>query len=148
MASSHRRLAEATTSSLEALKALTDGNLLWRKGRFDDALVLYHRAVKLDPEFAMAYANLGNGYSSFSVTVDTGKGEQYFQEALKRLDRVTERERLEILGLYYSSRGPQQKALSYARLLVDAYPKVDSYRFNVARILQNLRQYTEAIQCV
>ena len=52
-------LSEATTSSLDALKAFTLGDM--KHQMFDElsAMPLYQHAVELDPNFAMAYARLG-----------------------------------------------------------------------------------------
>src|SRR5438132_12367829 len=59
-------LSEATTSSLEALKALSLGDAKHQIGEEFGALPLYQSAVELDPNFAMAYARLG--------TVDNNHG--------------------------------------------------------------------------
>ena len=57
-------LSEATTSSLEALKAFSLGDM--KHQMFDElaALPLYQHAVELDPNFAMAYARLGTVYNN------------------------------------------------------------------------------------
>ncbi|MGA7930900.1 MAG: serine/threonine-protein kinase, partial [Candidatus Sulfotelmatobacter sp.] len=52
-------LDEATTPSLEALQAYTEGARLAREKGDTDALPLLKRAVELDPNFARAYASLG-----------------------------------------------------------------------------------------
>src|SRR6266849_6014043 len=57
-------LAEATTSSLEALKAYSTGRKLNMSSGNEAAIPFYRRAVEIDPKFAMAYADLGLSYSS------------------------------------------------------------------------------------
>src|SRR5205823_13574235 len=57
-------LSEATTSSLEALKALSLGDAKHQMGDELGAMPLYQRAVKLDPNFAMAFARLGTVYGN------------------------------------------------------------------------------------
>ncbi len=52
-------IEQATTSSLEALKAYTMGNEERAKGKADEAVTFYKRAIELDPNFAMAYARDG-----------------------------------------------------------------------------------------
>src|ERR1700680_2248683 len=58
-------LEQATTPSLEALQAYTLG---WKniveKGDNAAAVPLFQRAIRLDPNFAMAYASLGVSYSN------------------------------------------------------------------------------------
>ena len=54
-------IEQATTSSLEAFKAFTIGNdLRFRAG--GGPMPFYHRAVELDPDFAMAYVRIAVGY--------------------------------------------------------------------------------------
>jgi predicted Zn-dependent protease len=51
-------LAQATTSSLEALKAYSVGSKIWAAQGENAAFPFFHRAVELDPKFAMAYAKI------------------------------------------------------------------------------------------
>ena len=55
-------LAQATTSSLEALKAYSLGLSKFAKGDQAGAVPLFQQAIELDPDFAIAYANLGRAY--------------------------------------------------------------------------------------
>jgi len=54
-------LSQATTSSLDALKALSLGDTSTTWATKLGALPNYQRAVEIDPNFAMAYARLGRG---------------------------------------------------------------------------------------
>jgi len=60
---------QATTSSLEALQAYTEGKKAHQAEEFLTAASFYSRATSLDPNFAMAYAVLGTAY------YDVGEGE-------------------------------------------------------------------------
>ena len=55
-------LAQATTSSMDALKALTLGDMKHAEGEELGAIPHYQQAIELDPNFAMAYARLGTVY--------------------------------------------------------------------------------------
>lgn len=55
-------LAEATTPSLDALKAYSIGWKVMSSSGDEAALPFFQRAVVLDPEFAMAHASLGRVY--------------------------------------------------------------------------------------
>jgi len=92
-------IEQATTSSLEALKAYTMANDERAKGRSPEALTFYRRAVDLDPNFAMAYARIGVQYVN-DEQLETAKA--YVQKAYDLRDRVSERERLYIEEKYYS----------------------------------------------
>ena len=57
-------IEQATTSSLEALKAYTLGGELRARGRETESLPLFKRAIELDPNFAMAYGTLATTYGN------------------------------------------------------------------------------------
>ncbi len=83
-------LDEATTSSLEALQAYTEGDRLAREKGDTDALPFLKRAVELDPNFARAYASLGVRYNNLgqaSLAIED------VRRAYELRDRVSEREK-------------------------------------------------------
>jgi len=89
-------LAEATTSSLEALKAYSLGE----KAHGTSAALPYHqRAIELDPNFAMGYEGVGLDYV---VLGETGRASEYFTKAFRLREHASEREKLFITGRYYS----------------------------------------------
>jgi serine/threonine protein kinase/tetratricopeptide (TPR) repeat protein len=92
-------IEQATTSSLEALKAYAMANDERAKGNTRESLGFYKRAVELDPNFAMAYARIAVHY------VNQGQAEaakEYVQKAYDLRERVSERERLYISEKYYA----------------------------------------------
>ena len=91
-------IEQATTSSLEALKAFAMANEERAKGRPRESLTFYKRAVDLDPNFAMAYARIGVHYGN-QEQFEAAK--EYTQKAYDLRDRVSERERLYITEKYY-----------------------------------------------
>src|SRR5689334_23025761 len=92
-------IEQATTRSLEALKAYAMGNEARAKGEARESLAFYQRAVELDPNFAMAYARIGVHYVNQE---QLEKSKEYVQKAYDLRDRVSERERLYIEEKYYS----------------------------------------------
>ncbi len=88
-------LSEATTSSLEALKAFSLGDM--KHQSFDElaALPLYQHAVELDPNFAMAYARLGTVYNNLG---QSELSETNRQKAFELRDRASEHEKLYIMS--------------------------------------------------
>src|SRR5262245_17000339 len=89
-------LKEATTPSLEALKAFSAGSDLsvfaWER-----RLPHYQRAIALDPEFAAAHAQVGFGYSTIG---ESTLGRQSLLKAYQLRDRASDVERLNIETLY------------------------------------------------
>jgi serine/threonine protein kinase/tetratricopeptide (TPR) repeat protein len=112
---------QATTSSLEALKAFTMGNEERAKGRPRESLALYERALSLDPNFAMAYARIGVFYGN---TGQLEKAKQYVQKAYELKDRVSERERLYISEKYYGyMTGEMPKVIEVLEATARLYPQ-------------------------
>jgi len=111
-------LSEATTSSLEALKAFSLGE----KAHGTSAAPAYHqRAIELDPNFAMGYEGLGVDYSLLG---ETGRGSEYFTKAFRLREHASEREKLFITGNYYSNvTGELEKAAQTFQEQVQAYPR-------------------------
>src|SRR6266478_3479391 len=76
---------EATTSSLEALKAFSLGNAERAKGRESESVAFFKRAVELDPNFAMAYATLATVYSNLG---EEELSRDYIKKAFERREFV------------------------------------------------------------
>jgi len=89
---------QATTSSLEALKAYTLGERAADAKGDVDAIPFLKRAVELDPNFAIAYSTLATRYWNFG---ETNLATEYAQKAFDRRERVSEREQLDIAATYY-----------------------------------------------
>ena len=95
-------LEQATTSSVDALKAYTIAeDLLLRTDDTDEAVAFLKRALELDPDFAMAYARLSSATSSLGRRDDEVT---YAREAYARRQRATEAERFYIEGRYLCHR--------------------------------------------
>jgi serine/threonine protein kinase/tetratricopeptide (TPR) repeat protein len=113
-------LEEATTNSLEALKAYTMGRSTQRE-RDAEAIPFMKRATELDPNFALAYSSLGVMYSNLN---QLNLGAEYLKKALDLRDRATEREKFHITGLYYTSATRElDKANQTYELWMKVYPR-------------------------
>jgi tetratricopeptide (TPR) repeat protein len=111
---------EATTPSLGALQAFSMGIMTQREKGEADALPFYKRALELDPNFALAYASLGLNYGNMG---EVGKSTKNIQKAYDLRDRVSEREKYRISGLYYSNvTGDIDEANQVYELWAQSYP--------------------------
>ncbi|HEX8818035.1 MAG TPA: protein kinase, partial [Terriglobales bacterium] len=90
-------MAQATTSSLEALQAYSIGI---RTGVPRTALPYLERAVQIDPNFAQAYASIGSVYFALAELEEARK---YDTKAFELRDHANEREKLAITATYYRS---------------------------------------------
>jgi eukaryotic-like serine/threonine-protein kinase len=135
-------LSEATTSSLEALKALTLGDMKHNASLELEALPNYQRAVELDPNFAMAYARLGAVYSNLG---QSARSEEYRQKAFELRDRASEREKLYIMSHYYGDAGQLDKGIAALELYKQTYPRDPIPYSNLASIYLRLGQFDNAL---
>lgn len=111
---------QATTDSIEALKAYQLGVELRARGKSPDSIPVFKTAIALDPKFAMAYAQLGSAYSNMGETV---AGSQYFERAFELRSRTTEPERFYIVGRYFDIiTGELEKASENYELWQQTYP--------------------------
>jgi len=114
-------LAEATTPSLEALKAYSTGMKVIVSSGNAAAIPFYRRAVEIDPKFAMAYANLGLAYSAIGESVLSA--ESTTKGWLLR-DRVSDREKFFIDFTYDRQvTGNLEKAYQTLELWSQTYPR-------------------------
>ena len=92
-------LAEATTSSLEALQQYSEAGRAQREQGDAAAIPYAKRAIELDPNFAIAYASLGGDYSNLN---QPSLARENFQKAYELRDRATQRERFLLEASYYN----------------------------------------------
>lgn len=90
---------DATTNSLEALKAYSLGLKTVRERGEADAIPFFRHAIQLDSGFALAYVSLGTVYDNLG---EEGLAEEFLAKAYSERDRVTERERYYITAVYHS----------------------------------------------
>jgi tetratricopeptide (TPR) repeat protein len=114
-------LAEATTPSLEALKAYSMGWKVTASQGGDAAVPFFKHAVEIDPRFAAAYASLGLMYGSMG---ETEVGSENTRKAYELRDRASDKERFFITA-YYDGRatGNQKKAQQTCEAWAQAYPR-------------------------
>ena len=122
-------LEAATTSSLEALKSFTLGDV--KHSAVDEvaAIPFYKRAVELDPNFAMAYATLGTIYGNLG---QADLAEDYRKKAFDLKDRTSEREKLYITAHYFMDSGQLDKGIQAYELFKQTYPRDNVPHSNLA----------------
>jgi eukaryotic-like serine/threonine-protein kinase len=114
-------LADATTSSLEALKAYSTGQKLNLSSGSAAAIPLFRRAVDMDPNFALAHAHLALKYSDLGASVLSAESAT---RAWQLRDRVSDRERFFIDFIYdRDGTGNLEKAYQTLELWLQTYPR-------------------------
>jgi eukaryotic-like serine/threonine-protein kinase len=134
---------EATTPSLEALKAFSMGITTVHTRGFAEAIPFYKRALELDPNFAVAYASLGVAYGNLGQASLAAKN---IKKAYDLRDRVSEREKYRIASLYYTNvTGELEQASQVYELWAKSYPQDGIPPGNLGWIYAQLGQYEKAL---
>jgi eukaryotic-like serine/threonine-protein kinase len=114
-------LEQATTQSLDALKAFGSGIKVHSTVGNDAAIPLFQHAIELDPNFALAYSWLGlafNDIGEHSVAAD------YTRKAYELRDRTSEPEKYFITSRYHRVvTGNMEKAEQACQLWIQDYPR-------------------------
>ncbi len=136
-------LEQATTPSLEALQAYSRGWSYVNSGDENAAVPLFQQAIRLDPNFAMAYSVVGTRYSNLGqVTLAA-------ENALKGFElreRVSEREKFYIESHYYIyATGDLERVRQVHELWSQYYPRDFLPPLNQSVIYGQLGQYDKAL---
>ena len=137
-------LAQATTSSLEALKAYSLGHRAHSEKGPAAALAYDQRAIELDPNFAMGYRAVGADYTSLG---EVGRASEYYTKAFQLRDHTSERERLVITSDYYSSvTGELDKGAQINQEWIESYPRDYAAYGNLGLVFAEQGQYEKAAE--
>jgi eukaryotic-like serine/threonine-protein kinase len=136
-------LGEATTSSLEALRAFSLGHKIELAKGETASLPFYERAVELDPNFAIAYATLAAGYQDLN---EVALSAENARKAYALRKQVSERERLEIESFYYwFATGELEKAAQVFELWQQIYPRDGTPVVNLGLVYSSLGNWKNAL---
>jgi len=134
---------EATTSSLEALKAFSMGITTFRTNGNSEAIAFYKRAIELDPNFAVAYASLGVAHANLQ---QASLSAENIKKAYELRAHVSEHEKYRIEALYYSYvTGELEQATQVYELWSKSYPRDPIPPGNLGYIYTELGQYDKAL---
>jgi serine/threonine protein kinase/Tfp pilus assembly protein PilF len=137
-------LTEATTSSIEALKAFSLGSSARNENGAAAALPYDQRAIELDPSFAIGYGAAGGDYSSLG---ELGRASEYFTKAFELREHVSEREKLVINADYYQYvTGELDKAAQTYQEMIESYPHAFQTYNNLGVVFASLGQYEKGAE--
>jgi serine/threonine protein kinase/tetratricopeptide (TPR) repeat protein len=137
-------IEQATTSSLEALKAYSLGIEARHSKSESDAVPYLKKAVELDPNFAIAYGNLGQAEQNLG---EDEAAEEYTRKAYALRDRASESERFYVDTHYYQIvEGDDLKAAETYKVWANTYPQDLVPANNLAVIYQRMGKWHEALE--
>jgi len=139
-------LAQLTTSSLEALQALSLGNRARNEKDSEAALPYYQRAVQLDPGFASGYYALGVVYSNLG---ELERAREYHTKAFELREHTSAHEKLLITASYYTEvTGELDKAVQAYQEMIAAFPRDDTAYLNLGNVYSSLGSYEKAAELI
>jgi len=137
-------LAQATTSSLEALKAYSLARKASGEKGHAAAIPYDQRAIELDPNFAMGYHALGDDYSSIE---QSGRASEYYTKAFQLREHASEREKLAITADYYGNvTGELDKAAQTYEQEAESYSREDKAYDSLAFLYAAKGRYEKAAE--
>ena len=138
------RSTQATTSSLEALKAYSLGVKASNEKGNAAALPYDQRAIQLDPNFAMGYNAVGDDYYSLG---ELGRASEYYTKAFQLREHASEREKLRIAADYYQNvTGELDKAAQTYQEAIESYPRRAGAYGNLGNVYGEQGQYEKAAE--
>ena len=137
-------LSEATTSSLDALKAYSLGQKATNDKGLPAALPYHRRAIELDPNFAMGYLAVGSDYSNLG---ELGRASEYYSKAFQLREHASEREKLTITADYYLNvTGELDKAAPTYQEEIESYPQDFRAYGSLGIVFAAQGQYEKAVE--
>jgi eukaryotic-like serine/threonine-protein kinase len=139
-------LQQASTPSLEALRAYSLGRKEAEEQGPRVALPYDQRAIQLDPNFAMGYFAVGYDYF---ILGEVGRASEYFSKAFELSSQVSEREKLTIAAAYYQSvTGDLDEAAQIYKEQIAVYPREYQAHLDLAIVYGQEGQYESAVASV
>ena len=137
-----RRLEEVTTASVDAYRLYLEGVNLHMQVKEAEAIVMFERALEIDPGFAMAMVRLSSSALNMG---DARLALEYSRRAVENADRLPGRERHYIEAKYYSRRWQTyDEAIRSFERAIELYPDHDEARHGLGIVLASLERYDEA----
>jgi eukaryotic-like serine/threonine-protein kinase len=137
-------IEDATTSSLDALRAYTAGMDSRARGGEADAIPYFNHALELDPKFALAEGRLAAIYANLH---EFEQSKTHIRKAYELSAHVTERERLYIRGSYYlNAVGQLDEAVGAYRLWAALYPLDWLPHNNLAAVFYQIGQFDRSLK--
>jgi DNA-binding winged helix-turn-helix (wHTH) protein/Flp pilus assembly protein TadD len=137
-------LIEATTPSLEALKAYSLGLKTQATQGDMAALPFFKRAAERDPNFALVYSSLTSAYGNMN---ELDLAAQYARKAYALRERVSERERFPIeIDYYMVATEELEKAAQICEQWQRTHPRDYEPYANLSYIFAALGNHEKALQ--
>lgn len=132
-----------STDNLDAAHQYSLGMEEQFRGKWNDALQSFTKATQLDPDFARAYAGMAAASGNLG---QLDAAEKYAKTAMMHVDRMTERERYRIRGLYYIWTENWQGCVEEYGELIKQYPVDNIGHSNLAACYARMLDMPKAME--
>jgi eukaryotic-like serine/threonine-protein kinase len=142
---SSKRFAMETlsTTSLDVIHEYAQAMEALSAGKNEEARRLASRAADLDPNFGAAFGVMAVASEALSQHDEAKK---YIELAMSRLDKVTERERYRIRGIFFALTGDEQKCAEEYGALISRFAADTAAHNNLAICSKDLRNLSKAVE--
>jgi eukaryotic-like serine/threonine-protein kinase len=130
-------------SNVEAVHQLGIAMKQQSAGKMQDALQSFSKAAELDPNLARAYSGMAAVAGNLGRLQDA---DRYAKLAMEHVDRMTERERYSVRGLYYIRSENWQKCVEEYSELTKQYPASSIGQENLAMCYGRLLNMPKAME--
>ena len=120
-----------SSKSLQALREYNEGLQLSRQGKNLEAQKQFQTATREDPEFALAYAKLGQTLATLGYG---SEAEQASRKAVDLSDNLPPQEKNRILAAYAQVKKDYAKAIESYEKLATVLPEDTEIQLNLARL--------------
>ena len=130
-----------STSSIPALRDYNQGLQLMRKGNYLDAVPRFQASTQEDPNFALAYSELGRTYAHLGQDNDA---EQASRKAVELSDSLPAQEKYLIQAGHYQILRDYPKAIEAYENLAKVSPSNTDVLFDLGQLYEHSGQYDKA----
>ena len=130
-----------SSKSLQALRDYNEGLQLLRQGKSLEAQKQFQAATKEDPDFALAYAKLGQ---TLAILGYDDEAEQASRKAVDLSDKLPPQEKNRILASYAQVKKDYAKAIESYEKLAKVLPEDAEIQFNLARLNEETGSFDKA----
>lgn len=133
----------AMTTSPEAYRLYALGVARANELRQEEAVALFERALRIDPQFAMAHARIGYAYGVRGY--EAARARPYIERALALGTRLSEKDRLIVEGWRLIIANDFENAIGQFQLITDKYPTEVESLLRLANLLTGEERITESL---
>jgi len=139
-----KEIGKITTGSTEAYTYYTEARKYHNSGDYRRSIELMEKALAIDPEFAMAYRSMAMGYNNLGLFSERKK---FIGKALELSDRLSDAERYQIQGDFYSnSEKTYDRAIEAFHNLLTLYPDNTMASHNLGNLYGDLEDWDQSIK--